>query len=293
MSEREAYALDRRALRRAFSAASQRYDQVAVLQGEVRRRLLERLELVKLAPAVVLDLGCGTAQASRALHQRYPHAQVIALDAAFGMVAAARQQQGLWRKGFTRLCADAYKLPFKSASIDLVFSNLMLQWCEPPDAVFAEVRRVLKPQGLFSFASFGPDTLKELRAAWAQVDRHSHVNLFTDMHDLGDALMRAQLAEPVLDVERFTLTYEHALQLMRELKAIGAHNVTQGRPAGLTGRSALKTMTQAYEQFRTEGKLPATYEVVYGQAWGPMAAVRGHGGEVLVPVSRIGRREGR
>jgi malonyl-CoA O-methyltransferase len=166
----------------------------------------------------------------------------------------------------------------------------MLQWCEPPDAVFAEVRRVLKPQGVFLFASFGPDTLRELREAWASVDQHTHVNRFIDMHDLGDAMIRAGLAEPVLDVERFTLTYPDVMGLMRELKAIGAHNVTAGRPAGLTGRNALKQMTAAYEPCRRDGVLPASYEVVYGQAWGNDQPMRGLDGEVRIPINKIGRR---
>lgn len=291
MNEGEDYALDRRAVRRAFDAAGADYDRAAVLQAEVRRRLLERLDWMKIEPKVVLDLGCGTGHASRALHQRYPRAQVVAIDLAFGMLATARRQQGFWRKGFDRICADAYRLPLKTASVDLVFSNLMLQWCQPPDLVFAEMRRVLKPQGLLSFSSFGPDTLKELRAAWAAVDRYSHVNAFMDMHDVGDALVRSQLAEPVLDVEHFSLTYDEVLQLMRELKAIGARNATHGRPQGLTGRATLRAVTAAYEQFRSAGKLPATYEVVYGHAWAPLNTPAARAGEVAIPLSRIGRRK--
>ncbi len=286
--------IDRLAARRAFSAASHEYDRVAVLQAEVRTRLLERLDIVKLNPAVVLDLGCGTGAASQTLRQRYPQAQVIALDAAFGMVQQAGHHYGfmqkLLRKSFARVCADAHRLPLRNASVDLMFSNLMLQWCDPPDAVFAEIRRVLKPDGLVLFTSFGPDTLKELRQAWAAVDAHTHVNRFIDMHDLGDAMVRAGLAEPVLDIERFTLTYPEAMDLMRELKAIGAHNVTAGRRHGLTGRAALKQMITAYELQRRDGLLPASYEVVYGQAWGNDQPARGLDGEVRIPINKIGRR---
>lgn len=293
MSRSQDYGIDRRALRKSFSASSTRYDTAAVLQADVRQRLLERLDYIKLQPQVVVDLGSGTGHASRALHARYPEAKVIALDTAFGMLAQAGRLHsgwlGLGRKRFAQVCADAYRLPFKDDSVDLIVSNLMLQWCDPPDAVFAEVRRVLKPHGLFSFTSFGPDTLKELRAAWAAVDQHVHVNRFFDMHDLGDALVRAGLGEPVLDVERFTLTYIDVMTLMRELQSIGAHNVTHGRPAGLTGRRALAGMRAAYEQYRREGVLPASYEVVYGQAWGPVAR-RDRPGEVAIAVDQIRRR---
>jgi malonyl-CoA O-methyltransferase len=286
--------IDRLAARRSFSAASSDYDRVAVLQAEVRSRLLERLDIVKLTPAVVLDLGCGTGPASRALQQRYPQAQIIAMDAAFGMLQYSAQQrsvlQRMFSKDVSRVCADAFCLPLKTASVDVVFSNLMLQWCDPPDAVFAELRRVLKPEGVLLFSSFGPDTLRELRQAWAAVDDHTHVNRFIDMHDLGDAMLRAGLAEPVLDVERFTLTYADVMTLMRELKAIGAHNVTAGRRHGLTGRTALKQMIAAYEAQRREGSLPASYEVVYGQAWGNDRPIRGFDGEVRIPINRIGRR---
>jgi len=289
----DAYAFDKSAVRRSFSAASKQYDAVAVLQSEVRQRLLARLTLFKLQPQLVLDLGCGTALSSQTLQTQYPSAHVIALDAAFGMLQRARPARWWWgRKSFKRICGDAYQLPLKSKSVDLIFSNLMLQWCDPPDAVFAEVHRVLKPSGVFVFSSFGPDTLQELRSAWMGVDAHTHVNRFIDMHDLGDALMRSGLAEPVLDVERFTLTYPDVITLMRELKSIGAHNMTQGRRHGLTARSVLNQVISHYETYRRDAVLPASYEVVYGQAWGNATASLTPLGEVRIPVASIGRRRG-
>jgi len=291
--ERNATSLDRNAVRRAFSAASERYDAAAVLQKEVRERLIERLGLFQLQPSTVLDMGCGTAQSSHHLKKLYSSSTVVALDAAFGMLQRANSStRWLGRRAFQRVCGDAMQLPVKTASVDLVFSNLMMQWCNPPDIVFNEVRRVLKPDGVFVFSSFGPDTLRELRDAWNSVDSHTHVNDFIDMHDLGDAMMRAGLAEPVLDVERFTLTYPDALSLMRELKAIGAHNVTQHRSRGLTGKAALNRVIARYEQHRRGDNVPASYEVVYGQAWGNVAAPTSHG-EVRVPLSNIGRRTSR
>lgn len=280
--------LDRRAARRSFEHAASTYDSAAALQSEVRGRLLERLDLVTLQPEIVLDLGAATGHASQALRRRFPGARVIALDVAHGMLRESRHQQRFWRR-FDPVQADANNLPLADASVDLVFSNLLLQWCDPPDAVFAEVRRVLKPSGLFTFTTLGPDTLKELRAAWHEADRHEHVHRFLDMHDIGDALIRARLAEPVMDVEQLTLTFSDVATLTKELKAIGASNASTHRNTGLTGRRAFASMIHAYERHRRQGKLPATYEVVYGQAWGPLQQfVRG--AEVRVPMQNIGRR---
>jgi malonyl-CoA O-methyltransferase len=171
------------------------------------------------------------------------------------------------------VCADAERLPFADGAVDLILSNLMLQWCDP-DHAFAEFRRVLAPNGLLSFTSLGPDTLRELRSAWKAADSHTHVNQFIDMHDVGDALVRAGFASPVLDVERYTLTYLDVRRVAADLKATGARNSTMGRPRGLTGRRKLEALEVAYETFRRDGRLPATYEVVYGHAWAPVAAAR-------------------
>jgi len=247
--------------------------------------------VVRLEPAVVLDLGAGTGHASLALKRRFRSSQVVALDLAEGMLREAGRRQTLLRR-FRRVCGHAAQLPLRDASVDLVFSNLMLQWCTDPDAVFRECRRVLRPGGLLTFTTFGPDTLVELRRAWAAADHHTHVNRFIDMHDLGDALLRAGLVEPVMDVERYTLTYAEVRDLMLDLKAIGAHNANAGRPRGLTGKGALARMTAAYEGLRRDGRLPATHEVVFGQAWVPVGAPRAARvpGEVRVPVGKVGRR---
>lgn len=291
----EGFVLERLAVRRAFGRAATTYDASAELQQRVRGELLERLDLVRIEPAAVLDMGTGTGHAALALKRRYPDSLVVGLDLAESMLREAGRRQTLLRR-FRRVCADAASLPFRSASFDIVFSNLMLQWCDEPDRVFAECRRVLRPGGLLTFASFGPDTLHELRRAWSAADDRVHVSRFIDMHDLGDALLRAGLAEPVMDVERHVMTYVEVRNLMLDLKAIGAHNASAGRPRGLTGKAALARMTAAYEAFRRDGRLPATYEVVYGHAWAPLAdprrPLRGPAGETLVPISRIGRRGG-
>lgn len=284
--------IDRDRVRRSFAHAARSYDEAAVLQARVRDELLQRLDVVRLEPTVVLDLGAGTGHASLALKRRFRSSRVVALDLAEGMLREAGRRQTFLRR-FRRVCAHAAALPLRDASVDLVFSNLMLQWCTDPDAVFRECRRVLRPGGLLTFTTFGPDTLVELRRAWAAADRHTHVNRFIDMHDLGDALLRAGLAEPVMDVERYTLTYAEVRELMRDLKAIGAHNANAGRPRGLTGRGALARMTAAYETYRRDGRLPATYEVVFGQAWVPVGAPRAKRapGEVVVPVEQVGGRK--
>jgi malonyl-CoA O-methyltransferase len=288
------FRIDGRAVRGSFGRAAHEYDAAAVLQAEVRRELLGRLDLVRLVPHVVIDLGAGTGRAAVELKRRYRRSQVVAVDIAEGMLREAGRRQTLLRR-FRRICADAAALPLGDDSVDLVFSNLMLQWCDDPDRVFAECRRVLRPNGLLALATFGPDTLMELRRAWAAADGRTHVNRFVDMHDLGDGLVRAGFAEPVLDVERYTLTYAEVRDLMRDLKAIGAHNANAGRPRGLTGKGTLARMLEAYEDFRRDGRLPATYEVVFGHAWAPVARPGGRvaGSEVAVPLSRIGRREPR
>lgn len=286
------FVLDGRAVRRSFDRAAAGYDAAAGLQVEVRRELLSRLDYTTLEPRVVVDLGCGTGHASRALKDRYPKARVIAIDLAEGMLREAGRRRG-WLRRFARVCADARRLPLATGSVDLVFSSLMMQWCPELDALFGEFRRVLAPRGLVNFTTFGPDTLRELRAAWAEADGGVHVNAFTDMHDLGAGLVRAGLAEPVLDVERYTLTYPDTLALMRDLKAIGARNLNAARARGLTGRRRLAAMQAAYERQRRDGLLPATWEVVFGQAWGPaaQAPVRGRrGGEFTFDLAALGRR---
>ena len=289
MSGRDPFALDSRRVGAAFDAAAGDYDAVAVIQAEVRRRLLERLELFRTRPRRILDAGCGTGHGAGALLRRYRGAELVALDLAPGMLAAARARRP-WLRRLDPVCGDAAAVPLADDSVDMVFSNLMLQWCNDPDRVFSEFNRVLRPGGLLLFTSFGPDTLKELRAAWGAADGHTHVSRFIDMHDLGDALLRAGLGEPVMDAETITLSYTDVRGLMRDLKTMGARNATAGRSRGLTGRRRLAAMEASYERLRTDGRLPATWEVVYGHAWaGTTPAGPGERGEVTVPLAQLGR----
>ncbi|AMN48441.1 malonyl-CoA O-methyltransferase [Steroidobacter denitrificans] len=284
------YFLDPRVVRRSFDKASRGYDTAAVVAREIDARLLERLDVVRMQPARILDLGAGTGQASRALKQRYRAAQVIALDLSPAMLRASRRRQGL-RRRFQRAAADAHRLPIRTGSIDLVFSNLMLQWCHDPDTVFQEVRRVLKPQGLFIFTTLGPDTLMELRRAWRTVDDHIHVHRFIDMHDLGDALMRARFADPVMDMERLSVTYPDLDTLLRDLQACGARNIAQGRLRGLTGRARFQAVRAHEALALREGVLPVSVELVYGQAWaGEPRPKRQAEPEFRIPIQAIGRR---
>ncbi len=296
--------VDPRAVRRAFARAAATYDAAAVLQREVGSRMASRLDYIKVAPRMILDAGCGTGEAVGELAVRYTGARVVALDVALPMVEAARERARRARSLFRRLlpealsgggaatplfvCGDVNMLPLPGVAFDLVWSNLALQWVNDLPRVFAEMRRVMKVGGLFTFTTFGPDTLKEIRGAFARVDGHTHTNRFTDMHDIGDMLVAAGFADPVMDMEQMTLTYSDASALMRELKHLGATNATRGRPRGLMGRRRWQRTLALLEAMRQDGRIPATFEVVYGHAWKgePRRTAEGH---PIVKLSRPGR----
>lgn len=276
---KDIYHMDKKRVRASFDRAAESYDAAAVMQKWVREEMLSRLDLVNLKPKRILDGGCGTGHASKALMQKYPDAHVVSLDFAMSMLHKTRAldrsilQLGKTLLGLNQqsyLCADLEKLPLADASLDMFWSNLAIQWSNDLDAVFADIHRVLKTDGLLMFSTLGPDTLKELRAA-TSVDGHVHVSRFIDMHDIGDALVRAGFAAPVLDVERVVLTYDDVIGVMRDLKSIGAHNAADGRVRGLQGRGFLQKLSEQYERFRKNGKLPATFEVIYGHAWKPVS----------------------
>jgi len=273
--------VDPQAVRRGFARAAATYDASAALQREIGARMAQRLDYVKLAPATILDAGCGTGEAVGELAVRYPGARVLAFDIALPMVVAARRRAQAGRTVLRRLlrsfstgtpapaflCADIGALPFAGVSVDLAWSNLALQWVNDLPRAFAEFRRVLKVGGLLSFTTFGPDTLREVRAAFAGVDDRTHTSRFVDMHDIGDMLVHAGFADPVMDMEHVTLTFDSPRALLCELKAIGASNRTRGRPRGLMGRARWSRAMRRLEGLRKEGRIPATFEVVYGHAW--------------------------
>ncbi|HDK37637.1 MAG TPA: methyltransferase domain-containing protein, partial [Thiolapillus brandeum] len=216
--------------------------------------------------------------------RRYAGARIHALDFALPMLDHTRRK-GRWLRRPHCVCGDMEQLPLADDSMDLICSNLAFQWATDPQKLYRECLRVLRPNGLLMFTTFGPDTLYELRSAWAAVDDRSHVSPFMDMHDLGDILINSGYAAPVMDVERIILTYGRVEELMRDLKNIGAHNATVQRQRGLTGKAKMQAMCDAYESFRRNGQLPASYEVIYGHAWAP--AQKNKAGDVNVPLKML------
>jgi malonyl-CoA O-methyltransferase len=236
-----------------------------------------------------VDIGCGTGLFFDELRKRFPKPELVGVDIAHAMLRKAASRIALWRRllGLRAprlVCGDAESLPIAGASTQMVFSNLALQWTRP-EAVFAEAARVLQPGGLILFSTFGPDTLKELRSAFAAVDGHGHVNAFIDMHDLGDMLVHAGFADPVMEMEVITLEYSCVEAIARDLKAIGARNALPNRPRGLSSRSRWRAVIDHYERHRREGVLPATYEVIYGHAW-KTAPRRMEDGRQVIQFSR-------
>jgi malonyl-CoA O-methyltransferase len=280
-------AIDKREVKRSFERAAATYDAAAILQHEVCKRMLERLDYIKVAPAAILDAGTGTGNALSGLMERHPGTPLIALDIAVAMLERARGRLRWWqsvpglRPPLYAVAGDLERLPLADQSVGLVWSNLALQWVNDLPATLREMQRVLTPGGLLMFSTFGPDTLKELRAAYQGMDERTHVSRFADMHDIGDMLVNGGYADPVMDMEPFTLTYATVRELMRDLKAIGAHNATQGRPGSLAGKALMRRVEDNYEKYRTDRKLPATFEVVYGHAWKPLPRVSPTGQRII------------
>jgi malonyl-CoA O-methyltransferase len=291
------FSLDRKALARAFDRAAAQGAGEGALSEALQRagtELLERLRYFDLDPQCLLDLGAGRCRAALALQQHYPQAQVIALDRSLAMLGSVRR--AWWpRRRPNRVAADAQRLPLRDRSVDLIYSNLLLPFCDQPHRVFRECARVLKEGGLFIFASLGPDTLQELRVAWESTDQGVHIHPFLNLPQLGEALMHSGLTEPVMDTEQHRLNYPDVQALMRDLKRFGAHNALSARARSLTGRGRLRDLTRAYEAARTPAGLPATFEVIFGAAFaGKAAASQGphasEGGEVTIALSSLRHR---
>jgi len=265
--------VDRQQVGRRFSKAAASYAEGDFFAREVDRRMQERLDYVKVEPKRILDLGCSRGASLASLAERYPEAQLIGLDVAPAMLSEARPQRAAWQRWLglgksaepVRLAADAAKLPLKSRSTALIWSNLLLHWLDDPLPALAEAHRVLEVGGLLMFSTLGPDSLRELRLAFA--DGYAHTQRFIDMHDLGDMLVGCGFADPVMDMEVITLTYDDLDAMFADLRAAGSSCAMKARRHGLTGRNSWAVARAAYEGMRRDGKLPATFEVVYGHAW--------------------------
>ncbi len=279
--------LDKKNIRQHFEKSADSYDAAAVLQREIAKRMGERLDYIKLQPNVVLDAGCGTGFITKDLLKRYPKSQILALDLALNMTRKTKEQGG-WLRKPKLICGDAEQLPLKMESVDLVVSNLMIQWSNDLSKMFLGFHSVLAPNGLLLFSTFGPDTLKEMRESWATVDSTPHTSAFVDMHEIGDALLKAGFINPVTDMELITMTYSNVRQLMKDIKDIGASNTNSERSKGLMGKQKLKDFEQAYEVFKTdEGLYPASWEIIYGHAW-VGEGLKLDGFEKVIPIHPYG-----
>lgn len=269
--------LDPTAVRRQFARRAGRLQGADFLYREIERRMLARLELVRIAPALALDIGCGLGSGVMALRQRFPAAAVAGIDFAAPVLREARARLAPPRSGFLArlrstapsapdlVCADAHALPFSSGSVGMIWSNVLVHWLADPARAFSEWARVLEPGGLLMFSTFGPDTLRELRAAGA------HLMAFRDMHDVGDALVGAGFAEPVMDVEQITLQFARPDDLLRDLRALGG-NALRTRARGLGPPRAIRRWAREFVAAQAPARIG--FEVVYGLAWGRSARAR-------------------
>ena len=287
-----AFSLDAAQVRRAFRRAARGDANAAVLEREVERRMMERLDFIRRDPERVLDAGCGAGRGMELLRRRYPAAKLLGVDLAPPSASGhtglllERVRNLLRRPGRFRLCADYSRLPLRAGSMDMVWSNLALALAADPLEALREFHRVLTVGGLLMFSSYGPDTLKELKGAFATISSYRHVHAFIDMHDLGDMLVASGFTAPVMDMEMITLTYADVAALARDLKTSGQTCAARDRQRGLMGRGAWQRMLAAYEHERRDGRLPATVEVIYGHAWKEKARTRSDGSQVVKMETR-------
>jgi len=259
--------LNHKHIHRRFERAASTLDGSDFVHATSREGLLRRLQPLLIDAKTVVDLGAGTGAAGLALGQRFKGARLISIDIALGMLLKARQKKR-WLSKANFIQANAVALPLANDCIDVVFANLLLPWVDDPAPVFAEVARILHQGGVFAFATLGPDSLQELRRAWAAVDDDAHVNRFPDMHNLGDALVNSGLRDPVLDVDRLSIAYQQSGKLFTDLTAVGARNALQQRARGLTGKRRYAAMLAALNDATGAGKLTLELELVFGHCWG-------------------------
>ncbi len=255
--------LDKPKIRHSFTAAAAGYDAAAMLQRQVGGLLLNKYPL-QIYPGMILELGCGTGFLTRLIAGQAAKRAVLALDIAMTMLTAARRKNA--GMSIDYLCADAEKLPVATGTIQQIYANLVMQWCEDLPAVFADCRRVLKAEGQLVFATFGPATLQELKAAWATVDDYTHVNQFYSAEQVSNFLASAGFIEISSETLVFQCRYASVMALMRELKGLGAHNVNSTRNPKATTRQQLQAMIENYESSKLDEEIVASYEVIFMRA---------------------------
>lgn len=271
----------------AFNASASHYEKVAQIQHEIGKRLFERLFLLKTQPKYILDIGCGPGSFTTKLKDIYPKAQIVGLDLAFFMLKNGHKKQ-YWRKKWYPINADMHKLPFANFQFDLIFSNQALHWTLDFASLMEELYRVLAKNGCLMFSTLGPDTFQEINKAFNQVDDYKHVNVFLDMHDIGDILVAKKFLDPVIDMDMITAHYASAKDLFKSIKAQGVVNINPHRNKALTGKGSWNKLLFAMQQFMTNDKqFPLTYEVVYGHAWKGENISSSRDGKVVFSVADL------
>ena len=273
--------LNAKHIRRRFERAAASFDQADFVHAATRQGLLSRLAPLLVDAGTVVDLGAATGAANRSLSKRFKGAHLISIDLAHGMLGRARSKKS-WLSKISFAQADAGALPLANGSVDVVFSNMLLPWFDDPGPVFSEVARVLRKGGVFAFATLGPDSLQEIRRAWQQVDNSVHVNRFPDMHNLGDGLVNAGLRDPVLDVDRLSVSYESSTRLFDDLTAVGGRNSLDQRTRGLTSRKRFAAMNKGLTE---PAGIALDLELVYGHCWG--SGPRNEPGNYKIDANRI------
>lgn len=271
-------------VRRRFDRAAATFDDSDFVHKATRDGLLARVEPMVVQARTVLDLGAATSSAMPALRKRFRRSRVVAMDLSAAMLEKGRRKQS-WFERSSSIQADATAIPLADNSVDVVFANLLLPWLNDPPRAFEEINRVLRDEGLFVFSTLGPDSLLTLRQAWQTVDNDEHVNRFADMHNVGDAIVRSGLRDPVLDVDRLSITYEEPGALFRDLTGAGARNSLAGRRRALTGKHRFDAMKQALFPTAANGPLALDLEIVYGHCWAGPA--RPDGGVYGVDAGQI------
>ena len=283
-----------RDIRRRFDRAAASFDDADFVHAVTREGLVARLEPLLVDARRILDLGAATGSTGHALRRRFRRVHVVSLDASHRMAVQSMKKAG-WLSRSSAVQADASRLPFADACFDIVVANQLLPWLPDPQQAFGEIARVLKEGGVFAFATLGPDSLQTLRAAWVAADESPlsdmHVHRFADMHDIGDGLVRAGLADPVLDVDRLSVSYENTDRLFTDLTLAGARNALADRARGLTGRRRFEAMRRALGSENEAGNIILDLELVYGHCWGTGPA--GDPQDFRIPAGRIPLRDKR